>query len=715
MWVLSATGVVQGEKGLLQCAKGMIRFAFAILLLGTLPCLAVSRAPVQHKLSTVSSSLGLEPNDTQLATAGSVSSEEMMIHEPGEVIYNTSKTEESTMSQYRRKTLPKKMIVSFVNGIYHTEAEWREICDELKSLFNNEIRAFYNPSSGWWMKDAFGAGRELIMRPNDLFAARKLAEHLRMALREVAPNGRVLHLAHSGGAILTYLAAKYHLSVAETDRIDVATFGGGRSITRKYFKGRIVNYYARNDPLVILDRRAGTLVKKVPLEDASSPAGSAPPSEVKDLKHNTTFVFLRGIANNPVYDHSMTGPTYLRALNMEARDFRRRLADLKATEIKEAGLMRKLRKTASEITGVHHFWGNVLVDADLALRSVRKRTAAATGVRGFFSGKHRKGKGRPIIVSEIDSGKLGGNPGPSPAVSEEAAMKSLTLDVQEAIDSKRSEDTQRPWLRAVPALIGDVVLAVSRWWTSPVLVKVSDTDSSSSLSQPLQVGAGEDLATSVSDSVGADSRAYASTSLDEDAMHQNQDLQMDDATSGGVVVKYETSSGWGLPSVGQLVSSACQWARALMGSPNAHGHPVPQELPPPLLSDSGSLPRAGNGIEPSAEGEEERGMGEDLDDINREWTVKDGVDSLSGQSESYDDGAGEDEVMAMEEGQSMSQGNGYAPSVNTLIDEESEELCKPGQEGVSRDGRCEEHVEGTDGEQEAPNSLPMESRNSGVN
>ena len=123
---------------------------------------------------------------------------------------------------------------------------------------------------------------------------------------------------------------------------------------------------------MFLDRRAGSLVKRVPLEDIKGPAGASPPCEVRDLKHNTTFVFLRGIANNPVYDHAMTGPTYLRALNMEAKDFHRRLADLKATEIKEAGLVRKLRKSASEVTGIHHFWGNVLVDADLTLRAVRK-------------------------------------------------------------------------------------------------------------------------------------------------------------------------------------------------------------------------------------------------------------------------------------------------------------------------------------------------------
>ena len=63
----------------------------------------------------------------EITPTGAVELEEIVIYEPGDVIYNTSKTEESTMSKYRKKILPRKMIVSFVNGIYHTEAEWRDM------------------------------------------------------------------------------------------------------------------------------------------------------------------------------------------------------------------------------------------------------------------------------------------------------------------------------------------------------------------------------------------------------------------------------------------------------------------------------------------------------------------------------------------------------------------------------------------------------------
>jgi hypothetical protein len=45
-------------------------------------------------------------------------------------------------------------------------------------------------------------------------------------------------------------------------RITVLNFGGARSITRKYF-GKAVNYYARNDPILLVNRRAALLMRQV--------------------------------------------------------------------------------------------------------------------------------------------------------------------------------------------------------------------------------------------------------------------------------------------------------------------------------------------------------------------------------------------------------------------------------------------------------------------
>lgn len=51
------------------------------------------------------------------------------------------------------------MVISFINGIYHSEDEVNELSDYLKQQFKGEVRPFYNPSSGSWVKDATKAGR----------------------------------------------------------------------------------------------------------------------------------------------------------------------------------------------------------------------------------------------------------------------------------------------------------------------------------------------------------------------------------------------------------------------------------------------------------------------------------------------------------------------------------------------------------------------------
>ena len=295
--------------------------------------------------------------------------------------------------------------VSFINGIYHSDEDWRRITANLSALFGCEVRAFYNPSSGYWIKDATKAGYELIRRPADTDTVLRLAEHFRSILCSMGPSDRILHLAHSGGAIITYLCAKHHLLKNETDRIDVTTFGGGRSITRKYFSGRIVNYYARNDPLLFVDMRANTLLKRAANESFH---------EVIYTKHNTTFVFVEGRSNNPVLDHSMEGITYLTALEREAQLKRRReylMYFEQAMYPKQ--VVRRFRKWAANITGQHHFFSRQLSTGittkqwswlprssywgNSTLRAVRKAAARLTGRRFFFS----SGKRAPLVIIAV--------------------------------------------------------------------------------------------------------------------------------------------------------------------------------------------------------------------------------------------------------------------------------------------------------------------------
>ena len=313
----------------------------------------------------------------------------------------------------------KYLALSFVNGIYHTESDWKRISEYLNQLFGLKVRSFYNPTSGWWVSDATKAGFELALKRNDVATAKLLAEHLKAILHELGHKGRILHLAHSGGAILTYLAAKHHLNSTEKSRIDVATFGGGRSITRKYFDGRIVNYYAKNDPLLLLDGRAAKLMKVAvdnstyfsnsPIYGINASWNNISYSQVWDRKHNTSFIYLQALANNPLSDHSMEGPTYRLALQMEAEVFKTRVIEMVAIDAMQNDWLRLLRKQAANITGYRHFWSDpfysirskrkrvdhVKASSDESIARkvllIRKLSAKFTGIHGMFSGKYNIG------------------------------------------------------------------------------------------------------------------------------------------------------------------------------------------------------------------------------------------------------------------------------------------------------------------------------------
>jgi hypothetical protein len=293
----------------------------------------------------------------------------------------------STHQNHIHSQQPKDVIVTFVNGIYHSIHDVENISIYLKDTFNTDVRAFYNPTSGSWVMDAYKAGYGLVLRPSDLVLAKQLAFHLRNALGDVEKDGgRVLHIAHSGGAILTYLAAKYHLTSTETSRIDVITLGGGRSLTRKYFRGRVYNYYARNDPVLLVDNRASRLMRN---------AKNTTYAVVRDAKHNTTFIYLEGLARDPIFDHAMEGPTYRNALEWEAAQLHERLALRRRREARERDAIRRWRKRAAKYTGMHHFWQRYerIYVANSSLwqsgRKMRKVAANYTGMRGAISGKYR--------------------------------------------------------------------------------------------------------------------------------------------------------------------------------------------------------------------------------------------------------------------------------------------------------------------------------------
>lgn len=270
--------------------------------------------------------------------------------------------------------------ITYINGIYHSEEDWTRITHQLSQLFGEEVRPFYNPSSGWWVTDISKAGFHLVGKSKQIYLAKELATHFRSILASLAPQGRILHLAHSGGAILTYLAAKYHLSSVERSRIDVVTFGGGHSLTKKYFPGHLVNYYAQNDPCLVVDPRASKLIKKVTFNGISM-------IEKRELKHNTSYVFVEALTNNPLFDHSMEGPTYRIALLREAQDYQRRLRQICVLHAKDFTHSRLIRKKFAALTNQHHFFQRL---RDKGLRIHNKfRIKAQSNQHQFAQQLHR--------------------------------------------------------------------------------------------------------------------------------------------------------------------------------------------------------------------------------------------------------------------------------------------------------------------------------------
>ncbi len=261
------------------------------------------------------------------------------------------------------------MLISYVNGIYHTKEDWRRISGKIETIFSTEVSPFYNPSTGWWVRDITNAGYSLVLRPHDLYLSKQLAEHLKSALRKVGEYGRVLHIAHSGGAILTYLAAKHHLSRIETNRIDVITFGAGKSITNKYFKGRVCNYYTRNDPLIFMDSRAIRLFQRSFLRSSLHSRFYSRQGrliEIRDEKHGTPFIFIDPHSRNPLNDHSIEGEAYQLGLRIEADVFKETLIAIRSDILKfqsmrnqKCNALRHFRKYLAKVTGVHHFWRKV--------------------------------------------------------------------------------------------------------------------------------------------------------------------------------------------------------------------------------------------------------------------------------------------------------------------------------------------------------------------
>lgn len=78
-----------------------------------------------------------------------------------------------------------------------------------------------------------------------------LVKHLRENLSAVGRRGRVVHIAHSQGALITFLATK-KLTADEMQQMEIIAFGGAAALrkTPETPFRRCINYYSVNDPLL---------------------------------------------------------------------------------------------------------------------------------------------------------------------------------------------------------------------------------------------------------------------------------------------------------------------------------------------------------------------------------------------------------------------------------------------------------------------------------
>jgi len=207
-----------------------------------------------------------------------------------------------------------KTKLTWVNGIAHTYEHMENGARPISKCFNKEVDFCYNPTSMTTESDYIGFLGDLRQASFQRFAGKitnevnTLVEHLRSSIKEVGKNGKIIHIAHSQGAIITALAAN-NLTAAEMQQIEVLTFGGGTAITRNQYPSfsRVINYYAINDPLLFINPIAARALR----------TGFA----FCSMTGEQEFVFLTPRMGDPTLDHGLLGDTYFEALTWEGRRY----------------------------------------------------------------------------------------------------------------------------------------------------------------------------------------------------------------------------------------------------------------------------------------------------------------------------------------------------------------------------------------------------------
>jgi len=204
--------------------------------------------------------------------------------------------------------------VTWVNGIAHNAQHMEEGQEVISQWFGlKRVEYCHNPTAMKDDNDIRGYGADIFQASTQLAGritheVNELVAHLQQALYAVGSRGVVVHIAHSQGALITYLALKQFPS-EDLKRLECLCFGGAAAIRKSDFPTlrRTVNYYSVNDPLLFV----------VPSAARALETGMV----FTPLSTEPEFVFLTPKVGNPTEDHGLLNPTYGEALRWEGRRY----------------------------------------------------------------------------------------------------------------------------------------------------------------------------------------------------------------------------------------------------------------------------------------------------------------------------------------------------------------------------------------------------------
>jgi len=211
----------------------------------------------------------------------------------------------------------RKTRITWVNGMAHSMDHMLEGETFISSLFcGKPVHYCYNPTAMTHDEDVLGylgdltqAGAQKLGRITA--EVENLVKHLKEAVSFVGKRGMVIHIAHSQGALITFLASK-QLTPQEMNQIEVLSFGGAAALKKSAATpfSRCINYYSINDPLLWV----------VPEANQALRSGF--------VRHDNEFCFLAPKLGDPVADHNLYGPTYGQALQWEGARYQRKYVSL---------------------------------------------------------------------------------------------------------------------------------------------------------------------------------------------------------------------------------------------------------------------------------------------------------------------------------------------------------------------------------------------------